>query len=89
MKGVLFPNNKTKENHPDFRGNCLINGTKYRIAGWKRVSKAGMHFLSIAFQIDDGKYERPKKAVPNHTEEINQVAQVFGDTAVVDEQVPF
>ena len=90
LKGVLFPNTKTSDKHPDFRGKCLIGGVKYRIAGWKRTSQAGLNFLSIAFQIDDGKYDKYKKAVPNHTEEVKQVAHVLGDTAVLDEEpLPF
>lgn len=45
MTGVLFENtDKDKDTQPDWSGTILINGKKYRIAGWnaqgtkKRIS---------------------------------------------------
>jgi hypothetical protein len=44
----LFPEeNKKSDNGPDYTGEVDIGGTKYRLAGWKRVSKkSGKKFLS-------------------------------------------
>lgn len=85
LHGVLFQNQKTSEKHPDYRGNCLIGGVQYRIAGWKKTSKNNLPYMSIAFTVDDGKYVKPKSA---HTpaEQVKQVAKNFGDTVVVDEE---
>jgi uncharacterized protein (DUF736 family) len=46
---ALFPNDKKeKETHPDFRGNIDIEGKEYWIKGWKKTSKSGLKFLSLA-----------------------------------------
>ena len=47
--GALFPNDrKEKDTHPDFRGNINVDGNEYWIKGWKKISKSGMKFLSVA-----------------------------------------
>ena len=93
LSGVLFPNEKQNERQPDFRGNCLINGTKYKIAGWKKTSKNNLPYMSIAFQIDDGK---PKQEKPKYTPKkaVEQVAHAVGgqevqETIIDDEPLPF
>ena len=48
--GVAFPEQEKKsERHPDLTGNALVNGQKLRVAIWKKESKAGKPYLSIAF----------------------------------------
>ena len=56
----LFPEeNKKSDNGPDYTGEVDIGGTKYRLAGWKRVSKkSGKKFLSGAIEPKDGKNDR-------------------------------
>jgi uncharacterized protein (DUF736 family) len=62
MRGVLFPNKEKKsEKSPDYSGSAEVNGVEYRLAGWKRTSKSGLAFLSIAFSDKD---ERPGKPAP-------------------------
>jgi|TARA_R110002020_G_scaffold231146_2_gene442243 uncharacterized protein (DUF736 family) len=52
--GALFPNDKKeKESHPDFRGNIDIEGKEFWIKGWKKTSKSGMKFLSLAVTAKD------------------------------------
>ena len=49
--GVLFVNDrKEKDNQPDYTGNVVINGSKKRLAGWKKTSKSdpSMYFLSLS-----------------------------------------
>ena len=56
--GSLFANkSKAKPNSPDYSGDILIdirafevvdNTIKVRLAGWKKVSKTGKQFLSLA-----------------------------------------
>jgi uncharacterized protein (DUF736 family) len=60
----LFPEeNKKNENGPDYTGEVDIGGVKYRLAGWKRVSKkTGKKFLSGAIEPKDGA-KNDKRAV--------------------------
>lgn len=52
LSGALFPNDRKGDNEraPDFTGTCEIEGTEFRMAGWKRVSRAGRAFISIKFE---------------------------------------
>ena len=63
-KGVLFKNDrKEKENHPDYRGNIEVDGKEYYIKGWKKVSKSGTAFLSLAVD-PKAKAQEPKQPTP-------------------------
>ena len=44
---LFFNNRKSKENHPDYTGRVQLEGRQYRIAGWKRSTKAGGGYLSL------------------------------------------
>lgn len=49
--GVLFQNDRKEQpNHPDFKGNALVNGVEMWVSGWKKVGKNGKSFMSIAFR---------------------------------------
>ena len=50
---LFFAQEKKNENSPDFTGSFNINGVTYRLAGWKRKSKAGMKFISLSVKPDD------------------------------------
>jgi uncharacterized protein (DUF736 family) len=68
---TLFPEeNKKSDNGPDYTGEVDIGGTKYRLAGWKRVSKkSGKKFLSGAIEPKDGKNEKQiKTAAPSNND---------------------
>jgi uncharacterized protein (DUF736 family) len=53
LRGALFRNDKgDNPARPDYRGNCQINGQKYRISAWLRTSRAGQTFMSMAFTLD-------------------------------------
>ncbi|MFA5382092.1 MAG: DUF736 domain-containing protein [Candidatus Micrarchaeia archaeon] len=59
--GVLFGNDKkTKDNHPDYKGNACIEGKIYWISGWKKKGKSGT-FLSLALTE---KQDRPQSEQP-------------------------
>ncbi len=48
LRGVLFPEEEKKsDRHPDFTGSVTVDGVDYRIAAWKRRSKAEKPFLSL------------------------------------------
>ena len=53
--GVLFANNYKEDgdSRPDFVGSVDVNGTEYRLAGWKNTSKAGKRYISV--KVEDAK----------------------------------
>ena len=62
---------KTKDAQPDMFGECKINGTLYRIAGWTKKSQRGNKYLSLAFQdIEKYKSEMQEKAKSDEFPEI-------------------
>jgi len=57
--GTLARNDrKTLDRHPDIRGQCVIDGRAYWIAGWKRENAGGV-FYSLAFTPKDAPKEQP------------------------------
>ena len=49
--GVLFrQTDKQSDKHPDFTGNCEVNGKKMQIASWINTSKDGSKkYMSLKF----------------------------------------
>lgn len=66
--GALFKNTrKKKETHPDFTGECTINGREYYVSGWARTSKDGStRYTSLAFKPKEAQapYQRPRSSYP-------------------------
>lgn len=59
--GSLFKNElKDKENQPDYRGDCLLNGKVMEIAAWIKEGKKGK-FMSLSI--------KPKGDRPGGTKE--------------------
>lgn len=77
LQGVMFPNTKTSEKSPDLRGSVKVGGIDYEVAGWKRTSKNGLGYLSLALQK---KADKPQKQAVNHTPKqvVNKVSQAVG-----------
>lgn len=94
LSGVMFPNTKTSEKSPDLRGSVKVGGVDYEVAGWKRKSKNGLAYLSMALQK---KGEKPQKQA-GHTpkETVDQVSKAVGgvtdfsqEETEIDEALPF
>ena len=50
----MFKNDKkTQPNHPDYRGDCKVEGKLYWMSGWIKETKAGAKFLSISLTPKD------------------------------------
>ncbi len=71
MRGVLFQNDKAKDTQPDYKGSCEIDGRQYWLSGWKKLSKDGKSFLSLAIQEKEvvadtqSGYEKAKAVAQN------------------------
>ena len=60
---VLFKNDrKEKETHPDFTGSGMVDNKEYYIKGWKKQSKKGTAYISLA--VDLKTITEPKKPSP-------------------------
>lgn len=47
--GLLFKNNrKEKDSHPDYTGNCMVNGKEMRMSAWIKEGES-VEFFSFAF----------------------------------------
>lgn len=57
--GALFQNRKQKETHPDLRGDVLLDGKEYEIAGWQKSTRNGDPWWSLKVQP---KREKPAGA---------------------------
>lgn len=52
-QGALFKNaKKAQPNHPDYRGDCLINGQECWISAWIKDGKQGK-YMSLAIAPKD------------------------------------
>jgi uncharacterized protein (DUF736 family) len=53
--GALFTNDKkNSDTHPDYKGQIRVSGKDYWISGWKKTSKDGMRYMSLAVKPKDG-----------------------------------
>jgi hypothetical protein len=64
LRGALFKNRDKKEDDaptvPDYRGDLVIEGVKYRLSGWVKESSRGK-FLSLSARRDDGQGSTAKR----------------------------
>ena len=74
--GALFNNatNKKTDKHPDYTGNCKVNGKEMNISAWINESKAGKRYMSLKF--DEFK--------PKDSSEV-----VYDTTATNSSEIPF
>ena len=72
LSGQLLKSSvKTKDVQPDMFGECKINGTIYRMAGWTKESQRGNKYLSLSFQdVEKYKAEMQEKAKTDEKVEI-------------------
>lgn len=58
--GTLFKvQEKKNEKGPDYTGDCMIEGTVYRMAAWIKESEAGRKFMSFKFEPKDQAQPKP------------------------------
>ena len=59
--GALFKEEEKKsEKHPDYKGNCTVNGETLYIAAWINESQNGKKYMSLSFtpQTEQAKYNK-------------------------------
>lgn len=62
--GSLFKNDKKEaENHPDYKGNALIDGIEYWVSSWINTSKDGKKYMSLKFNAKDEQGQRVTKQI--------------------------
>jgi len=62
-RGALFKNtDKTSDKQPDYRGNLNVGGIEFRLSGWRKVSKNGLHYLSLSIQPKNSDAAQPKQS---------------------------
>jgi uncharacterized protein (DUF736 family) len=77
--GALFKNErKEKDSHPDYRGNCVVNGVQMDMAAWIKTSAKGTKYMSFSFS------EPWQKPEPKPTP-----AQDFGGFDDESSDIPF
>lgn len=72
MGGVLFKNDRKQEGdrQPDYKGNCLINGSAFEIGAWIKDTAKGGKLMSLKFsppfkKSDPGAYQKPPQVPPS------------------------
>ncbi len=62
--GALFKNSYKEDesdNKPNYTGTVKVRGTEYALAGWERVSKSGVTYISV--KVSD-KNEKKRDDLP-------------------------
>ena len=74
--GALFRNDKKEtDNHPDYKGSAVINGTEMWVSAWINTSAKGTKYMSLKFS--------EKEAVHNAgMTQAKKAAEPFDDEAI-------
>lgn len=80
--GTLFNNRKTKDSQPDYRGEVLLNGKLYEIAGWIKDGK-NTSWISLSVRLKQG-MRKPAALTRSHEDEPD-----FANPPDFDDDVPF
>ena len=77
---------KKSDKHPDYKGNCLVNGQKMYIAAWINESQGGKKYMSLSFTAPstDAKYNENSTATASKPEFTEPQA-----TTKVGDDLPF
>jgi hypothetical protein len=72
-QGALFKNDKKEsDKHPDYKGNIMLGGVVYEIAGWKKDGGKGT-FLSLKGQVPRQKADAPDEASERPARKSNDI----------------
>jgi hypothetical protein len=63
--GSLFKNDKKeKDNHPDYKGSCMVGGVEMWMSSWLKVGANGTKFMSFSFQPKEQQQARNPMPAP-------------------------
>ena len=65
--GALFKEtDKKSDKHPDYKGNCLVNGQRMYVSAWINESKKGEKYMGLSFSppSEDAKYDKAASTTP-------------------------
>lgn len=69
MNGSIFVNDKkTKDNQPDRRGSCKIDGVEYWISGWLKDTN-GKKWMSLSFTKKEEQQSSQTKSEPTTSDD--------------------
>jgi len=69
LTGALFKNDKKEtEKHPDYRGQCEVEGTQYWLSAWLNTSSKGAKYMSLKFKAKD---DAPKQDAPAQDDDLS------------------
>ena len=79
--GTLRPNDRKGDNEkaPNSKGDIMLGGVVYEIAGWTRTDKNGTKYISLSGKPKEARQERP--AAPRQEPQRH--------SADLDDEVPF
>lgn len=64
LRGVLFKNDrKETDSHPDYKGQCEIEGVEFWLSAWIKESPQKGKYMSLSFQAKDAQ-KKPAPEVP-------------------------
>ena len=55
MSGVLFPQEKKTDKHPNLSGNIVIKGEKFYLSAWTNTAKSGKKYISLKANAEQKK----------------------------------
>lgn len=78
-RGVVFLNDKTKDNQPDWKGRGNFQGAEFELSMWERTSKDGKAYYSISFskpykKTEGGSWEQQREKFAKKDEAPETVA---------------
>lgn len=78
--GALFKNDKRgNDKAPDYRGDIMINGTLFEVAGWLKKSGNGSTFMSLSAKPKEERTAAPAVKKPQTRQQAPAISNPFED----------
>ena len=78
--GSIFKHQKTSENQPDYKGQCMVGGVEMWMSSWLKTGANGTKFMSFSFQPKEQQQARnPMPAPPALKQPAPAAAPEFDD----------
>lgn len=71
MSGVVFRNEKkTKDTHPSYTGQCMIDGKEYWMDAWVKDGRSGK-FFSFSFKSKEQRQEPARQTKASFSQDLD------------------